>query len=182
MAWSESKFMPLLRRGRRRVPYLVAAFLVLLQACATYPPVPPAARQSAVASAPPRQVAPASPASIRPGSGNAPAADRAAKPVTPPVVVDRVTPAPAAVNLMARAEQALQGGDVDAALLWLERAQRLSPQAGDVYLAMGDAKERLGLFSEAEQLYLKARSLAGSDRVFRDLVDKRLARVRRRKG
>jgi len=83
---------------------------------------------------------------------------------------------------MARAEQALQGGDVDAALLWLERAQRLSPQAGDVYLAMGDAKERLGLFSEAEQLYLKARSLAGSDRVFRDLVDKRLARVRRRKG
>ena len=89
-------------------------------------------------------------------------------------------PSATAQSMLAKADSSLQSGQTEAALMWLERAQRVSPSAGEVYLAMAKARASLEQWAEAEQLCLKAQSLAGRDQAFRQRVDEMLARVRRR--
>jgi hypothetical protein len=158
---------------------VTVSLCVFIQACTVNYPAPDAgSRGTTRAPAPGKVVDSRSPSSPLAEPEALP--ERSSKKVSPLVSINRVTPVPAALNLLAKADQSLQGGDVDGALLWLERAQRLSPNAGEVYLAMADAKARLGLWQDAEQLCLKALSLAGNDTAFKKRAQDKLAWVKRR--
>lgn len=81
-----------------------------------------------------------------PGSQPAPVERRPEPPVTSapiPPAQPRPTPPPPEPNassaygpLLAKAEQASATGDYEQALALLERAQRIDPDSGDVYLAL----------------------------------------------
>lgn len=149
-----------------------------LVSCAAVPgPGAPASdpgRRDGRVESPPTPAAPAPSPRVPP--------ERSAKPVSPPQPVARVTPTPEAASLLARAEQALAVEDYDMAALWLSRAQRLSPNAGEVYLAMALLQARQQQWQQAEQFCLRAIALAGQDQGFRQRAEAMLERVRRRQS
>lgn len=51
--------------------------------------------------------------------------------------------------LLAKADQALAGGDYESALALLERAQRIDPNSGEVYLALAEAYAAKGDLRQA---------------------------------
>jgi len=108
--------------------------------------------------------------SSRPSSANA---------TRPPIVVSRIEPGTATNNILSEAIAAREGGHFEQALLLLERAQRITPQAGEVYLEMARVKRQLGQLGKAEQLCLKAISLSGKDLRFRRQVMQEIEFVRR---
>ena len=70
---------------------------------------------------------------------------------------------PAAQELVAKAKRYSSSGDSASALRYLERAQRISPRAPQVYIAMAEAKVQQGQINQARQLANKALSLVGGD-------------------
>lgn len=70
---------------------------------------------------------------------------------------------PAAKELVAKAKRYSGSGDTASALRYLERAQRISPRAPQVYLAMAEVRLQQGETSQARQLANKALSLVGDD-------------------
>lgn len=72
-------------------------------------------------------------------------------------------PAPAAAMLIKQGDQATAAGQPQRALDWLERAQRISPGAPGVYLALARAHAAMAHYRQAQQLVFKALSLAGDD-------------------
>lgn len=150
---------------------------LFLSACAVQPPMPPASPTSGQPRPP---VTSSKPAASVPSQSTQPIPDRSAKPVVPPQEVSRVLPSATAQSMLAKADVAMQSGQTETALMWLERAQRVSPSAGEVYLAMAKARASMEQWAEAEQLCLKAQSLAGRDQAFRQRVDDLLGQVRRR--
>ncbi len=77
--------------------------------------------------------------------------------------VQRVKPLPAATALIAQSRAALQEGAVQRAWQLAEQAQRISPQAAEVYLVMAEVRLAEGSKAQARYLLQKARSLAGQD-------------------
>ena len=72
-------------------------------------------------------------------------------------------PSSAARQLITQAEGQVSAGDGYAALRSLERAQRISPRAPEIYLEMAEVRQYLGQLSQAKQLANKAMSLVGND-------------------
>ncbi len=70
---------------------------------------------------------------------------------------------PAAQELVVKAKQYSGSGDSVSALRYLERAQRISPRAPQVYLAMAEVRLQQGENRQARQLANKALSLVGDD-------------------
>jgi len=72
-------------------------------------------------------------------------------------------PSSAARQLIVKAEGQLSAGDDYSALRSLERAQRISPRAPEIYLEMAEVRLHLGQTDQARQLAKKALSLVGRD-------------------
>lgn len=102
-----------------------------------------------------------------------------AKATRPPIVISRIEPSTATNNILFEAVAAREGGHFEQALLLLERAQRMTPQAGEVYLEMARVKRELSQLDKAEQLCLKAISLSGQDLHFRRQVIEEMEFIRR---
>jgi len=147
----------------------------ILTGCVSAPVGSSANRPSAVPSDP----AVSGSATITPSK---PALERHAQPVTKPVEIDRERPSGAANQVLAQADTFARKKQYDQALLLLDRAQRMSPQAGEVYLQMAQVKYDLDEFNKAEQLCLKAVALSGTDSFFRQKSLQTLAIVRDGKG
>lgn len=102
----------------------------------------------------------------------APAPSKAAPPRPATSAPARILPSSAALDLLRRADQAGRDGQIRDAALWLERARRISPNSGEVYLAMAQLKAAQGDSEQARILCRKAQSLSGTDRDFKHLVDR----------
>lgn len=76
-------------------------------------------------------------------------------------------PSAAARQMMTLASQQVQVGDDIAALRYLERAQRISPRAPEIYLEMAKIRQAQGQREQALQLANKAISLVGDDDALR---------------
>ena len=142
---------------------------VWLAACAAPGPFPPVTKSDPPASTRQQESPRSVPPSPRP------------QPAEAPATIARVTPTPAASNLIARANSALALQNLDEAELWLERAQRMSPQAGEVYLSLARLRARQGDWLAAEQFCQRALALAGNDSRFRAEAERLLSEVQRRR-
>ena len=80
-------------------------------------------------------------------------------------------PSSAARQLISQADAQLNAGDGYAALRSLERAQRISPRAPEIYLEMAAVRQYLGQLAQAKQLAKKALSLVGSDEDLKQRVE-----------
>lgn len=113
-------FLQIISRGS------VLLVLLLAAACTTY--TPPETQTT------PEEKRPAPPVMIPP----------APKPAPPPTP----RPAPSATAawqpLLAKADQAARRGDYEEALALLERAQRIEPDSGEVYLSMARTHKAKG--------------------------------------
>lgn len=89
---------------------------------------------------------------------------------------------PAAASLVRSANQQMANGNTRAAISQLERAQRISPRSGKVYLQLAKAYEADNRPGPAEQFALKGLSLAGSDTNLQRTGWSLLARIRRDVG
>ena len=78
---------------------------------------------------------------------------------------------PAAQELVAKAKRYSGSGDSVSALRYLERAQRISPRAPQVYLAMAEVRLQQGETRQARQLANKALSLVGDDEDLRQATE-----------
>ena len=140
---------------------LLILLVVMLTGCATAPP------QGRVADKP--GAMPAVPEATK----QKPAARK------PLMIVSRIEPTPAVKRVIAQAGEARQQGHYDQALLLLDRAQRMAPKTGEVYLEMAKVNRQAGKLAKAEQLCLKALSLSRSDKKFRQQTLQELETVRR---
>ena len=70
---------------------------------------------------------------------------------------------PAASSLLSTARGLLRGGDADGALNLVERAQRISPDAAEVYFMLGQVHRERGDLGRAEQFVLKGITQAGNN-------------------
>jgi Flp pilus assembly protein TadD len=105
--------------------------LVLTAACTTYTPPETAPAPVEKRPEPPLMVPPA--------------------PKQPPPPPPRPAPSASAAwqPLLAKAEQATQRGDYEDALALLERAQRIEPDSGEVYLSMARTHKAKGDIAQA---------------------------------
>lgn len=78
---------------------------------------------------------------------------------------------PAAQEMVAKAKRYSGSGDSASALRYLERAQRMSPRAPQVYLAMAEVRLQQGESRQARQLSNKALSLVGDDEDLRQAIE-----------
>jgi len=133
---------------------VVLTGLAVLAACTTY--TPPAQTPAPVVTPPAPEVvtpprAPQPPPPARPAS---PSASAAWQP------------------LLAKAEQATQRGDYEQALALLERAQRIDPDSGEVYLSMAKTHQAKGdavqarIMAERGLLYCTTEALCNALRAF----------------
>src|SRR5690606_27690988 len=81
-----------------------------------------------------------------------------------------------------KAQAARQGGQLAQATSMLERAQRMSPQAAEVYYELAAVKMAEGAYVQAEQFCQKALSVAGDDSSLRSRIWQRIAEVREARG
>lgn len=91
-------------------------------------------------------------------------------------------PAPAAEMLIRQSDQALAAGQGQRALSQLERAQRISPRAPLVYLALARAHASLQQYDQAQQLVSRALSLVGDDQPMRARAWSLMASIRQQAG
>lgn len=98
------------------------------------------------------------------------------------VRTERVQPTAAAQALIQKAQAARRSGDYTQASSLLERAQRMSPQAAEVYLELALVKAAEGSYAQAEQFAQKAISLSGSDDWFRSQAWQVIADIRDARG
>ena len=78
---------------------------------------------------------------------------------------------PAAQELVTKAKRYSGDGDTASALRYLERAQRISPRAPQVYLAMAEVRKQQGRNSQARQLANKGLSLVGDDEALKKAIE-----------
>ncbi len=86
-------------------------------------------------------------------------------------------PSSAAKGLMVKAEGYFQAGDAASAMGYLERAQRISPRAPEIYLEMAEVRHHLGQTNQAKQLARKALSLVGDDELLKSKADNLLSEL-----
>ncbi|WP_020406092.1 tetratricopeptide repeat protein [Hahella ganghwensis] len=158
---------------------LALAVLLLIHGC-TYSPIQEPARKPDPRVTDPSDAYPKEQPVEQPDTKTP--TQRIGQPVTKPVEIDRERPSAAALQVLAQAEATARSGNYDQALLLLDRAQRISPQAGEVYLQMARVQYDQGSYNRAEQLCLKAIALSGKDPRFKKQSLQTLAIVRDAKG
>ena len=173
----------LCKRGASASPWFALTLSALmLTACTTgpYAPQPPD-----VVPPTPRSQAPAAtpqPAPRAPASSQAPKKAEPSRTIARGVRVERSRPSPAAQAMIEKARGARKSGELAQAASLLERAQRMSPQAAEVYYEMAAVKMDEGAYVQAEQFCQKALSLIGDDARFRANVWQRIAEIREARG
>lgn len=85
-----------------------------------------------------------------------------AKIVTPSYRQQGDALSPVAADMIRQANAQIASGDIQGGISRLERAQRISPRAPEVYYTMAEGYMRQGEFGTAEQFARKGLSLAGS--------------------
>lgn len=103
---------------------------------------------------PSTQAAPATP----PQAGHAPA-----RAVAPRYRQQGDALSPVAADMIRQANAQIASGDIQGGISRLERAQRISPRAPEVYYTMAEGYMRQGDYGTAEQFARKGLSLAGSN-------------------
>lgn len=88
----------------------------------------------------------------------------------------------AAASLLASARGMLSAGDTERALDLTQRAQRISPDAAEVYYRLGQIYQKQSDHARAEQFVLKGISKAGNDSELRRRGWSMLAEIRDSKG
>jgi|SRR5690554_147777 len=176
----KSSGQPLARASRW---WLAVSASCLLAACTTGPYAPPppviapqpeapATRESAPQTLPPSSPTP---------STQSPSME-SSRTIARGVRTERVQPTAAARALIQRAQAERRAGNYSQAASLLERAQRMSPQAADVYLELALVKAAEGAYAQAEQFGQKAISLSGSDEGFRRQTWQVIADIREARG
>ncbi|NWN92917.1 hypothetical protein HLV39_15600 [Marinobacter adhaerens] len=89
---------------------------------------------------------------------------------------------PAALSLVREADKLMKGGDTQAAIGRLERAQRIAPRSAEVYFKLSEAYVAGNKLGPAEQFTLKGLSLAGNDARLQRAGWLLLADIRRARG
>ncbi len=152
----------------RRFPLrgsLAAVCLAGLAACSNLPSQEPVYV--------PVQQAPAGGAASSPSPGSSPSPSHRQQ-------AERLSPA--AQMLIGQARSALGSGDPQRALERLERAQRISPRAPQVYLQLARTYRAMREYGQAQQLVLKALSLTGDDTGLRGAAWALMADIRQDAG
>ncbi len=89
---------------------------------------------------------------------------------------------PAAASLIRQADSLMAGGNAQAAVSQLERAQRISPRSAQVYFKLSEAYVATNSLGAAEQFTLKGLSLSGSNTHLQKSGWQLLADIRRERG
>ncbi len=152
---------------------------VLLSACATGPYAPPS---PVVAPAPRGESAPVISESTTPTPQTEPAKPDVSRTIAKGVRTERSLPSPAAQAMIEQARTARQDGQLAQATSLLERAQRMSPQAAEVYYELAAVKMADGAYVQAEQFCQKALSVTGGDASLRSRIWQRIAEIRDARG
>lgn len=163
--------------------WLVVSATCLLAACTTGPYAPPppvSAPRHQVPTTPESAPEVLSPTPV-PRTTPAPSTE-SSRTIARGVRTERVQPTAAAQALIQKAQAARRAGDYSQATSLLERAQRMSPQAADVYLELALVKAADGAYAQAEQFGQKAISLSGSDERFRRQAWQVIADIREARG
>lgn len=107
-----------------------------------------------------------------PSASRTPEVEQPAEPrrSRPSVQVARAEPLPAANHFIQQARTASDQGNYAQALSLLERARRISPGAGEVYLEIAEVHMNMGDSDQARQFCYKAQSLAGDDAEFKERI------------
>ena len=93
----------------------------------------------------------------------APTPEPAPRPAQAPTAPEPVqTPPGPAATLLVASEQALNQGDAEQAAALLERAIRIDPDNGELWLALARARFEQGEFDQTEQLARRAITLLGN--------------------
>ena len=86
------------------------------------------------------------------------------------------------MSLVREADKLLKSGDVQGAIVRLERAQRIAPRSAEVYFKLSQAYVAGNKLGPAEQFTLKGLSLAGNDTRLQRAGWLLLADIRRARG
>ncbi len=166
--------------------YSLLATVLFLSGCATDPRVSLPAAPRAEVVVPGKSATPSSASDSQRAAASkqesAPSRDKARDtpktvPATAPVAVS-----PAAEQLIAQAVFARQNGAMDQSRRQLEQAQRISPKAPQVYLALAEHYASASDWGRAEQFALKGVSFAGGDHGMRSALWKLIAQSREARG
>ena len=153
----------------------LSAALLGLSACSTAP-------TSSPVYVPPTRGTSATPKSPQAAPTPQPSTPATRKPAQPSYRGDREPLSAAAASLVREADQLYAQNKDREALNRLERAQRISPRAPEVYYQLARGYARQQQFGRAEQLALKGVSLAGSDSRMRQSGWLLVARIRQAAG
>lgn len=145
----------------------LALTLSILQGCSTAPPAP--------LPPPVTEQGPAVPAA--PGQAEAPGG---MQPQRPPVVSRPSSPA--VIALLGQAEDAANGGDLEAAAASLERAIRIEPRNPLLWYHLATVRLAQQEPAQAEQLAVKSNSLAAGNRIQQSRNWRLIARAREAQG
>lgn len=123
------------------------------------------------APAPPQQVVEpveAGPVLVSPESGVAPQAVQPVPPPGPPVLGPPAppppeTPATPTSSLLAAVDAAMAAGELERAAALCERALRITPRDGNLWLKLATIRQRQGRLDEARGFAQRALSLAAGD-------------------
>lgn len=141
-----------MRKQTGSILLIVVIAGVVLSGCSVQPVSIVPAETLPVDTLPVNKVPPASPSST----------DKAPS-YTPSARSNTAYPSSAARQLIVKAEEQFSEGNEGSALRSLERAQRISPRAPEIYLEMARVRLHLGQTGQARQLANKALSLVGGD-------------------
>src|SRR5690606_10209279 len=157
----------------------VCLMSVLLSACATGPYAP---RAPVNTPTPRAETGPVVSEPATPAPRTEPAKPDVSRTIAKGVRTERTLPSPAAQAMIEQARTARQEGQLAQATSLLERAQRMSPQAAEVYYELAAVKMADGAFVQAEQFCQKALSVAGGDGSLRSRIWQRIAEIREARG
>lgn len=152
------------KREKTGAAVVLLCIIYVMSGCSTQPPravVPVESRKSAPAATVP------SPSS---------------KATSPSVNKDSVELLPSAARLLQESRIALADGQISVAASKAERALRISPKSPEVYSTIAAVRLQEKKYAQAEQMLMKAMSLAGPNAPVRHKLWLQVAEVRHRAG
>ncbi|MAM86445.1 tetratricopeptide repeat protein [Allohahella sp. A8] len=152
-------------------------FVVALSGCTSFQET--YGRKPPVVTAPAPQPGIEQPSDRAPATADKPEVRQSEEPrrSRPSVQVARAEPLPAANHFIQQARTASDQGDYAQALSLLERARRISPGAGEVYLEIAEVHMNMGDTAQAKQFCYKAQSLSGDDAEFKERIRRVLNQI-----
>lgn len=101
---------------------------------------------------------------------------------SPAVSKDSAELLPSAARLLQESRSALAAGEISVASAKAERALRISPKSPEVYSTVAAVRLQEKKYAQAEQMLMKAMSLAGANTPVRSKLWLQVAEVRNRAG